>query len=252
MTDASAADTTSDSALPDWRRPVHGSTVLVTGANRGLGRALARAAVAAGAATVYGAARDGSSIVDPGVVPIELDVTDPASVADAAARCSDVSIVINNAGASSSTRATGAVEAARLDMEVNYFGTMSVSGAFAPVLAANGGGALVNVLSVLSWFSLPATSAYCASKAAAWSLTNGLRVELRRQGTLVVGVHVGYMDTDMTVGIDAPKLAPEGVAEQILDALAEGRSEVLADDLSRTVRGALAGPLDALYPGVAP
>ena len=235
-----------------WARPVEGATVLVTGANRGLGRVLTRALSESGAAKVYGAARDAGSIVEPGVVPIELDVTDPASVARAVEHCGDVSILVNNAGISSSTGATGSVEAARLDMEVNYFGTMSMSSAFAPVLARNGGGALVDVLSVLSWYALPAASAYCASKAAAWSLTNSLRVELLAQRTLVVGVHVGFMDTDMAAGVDAPKLAPELVAEQIVRALDEGRSEVLADELSVSVRAGLSAGVEALYPGVAP
>ena len=235
----------------EWSRPVRGATVLVTGANRGLGLTVTRALLAAGAAKVYGAARDASTVTEPGVVPVQLDVTDAASVARAAEQCGDVSLVINNAGVSSSTSATGSVEHARLDMETNYFGTMSMSSAFAPVLARNGGGALVNVLSVLSWFSLPATSAYCASKAAAWSLTNSLRVELLPQRTLVTAVHVGFMDTDMTAGIEAPKLAPEVVAEQLVAALEAGRSEVLADELSVQVRAGLSAGLDALYPGVA-
>lgn len=234
-----------------WSRPVAGATVLVTGANRGLGLAITRALVAAGAAKVYGAARDATTVTEPGVVPVELDITDPASVERVAAELGDVSIVINNAGSTSGTSALGPIEEARRDMETNYFGTMSVSAAFAPVLARHGGGALVNVLSVLSWFSLPVTSAYCASKSAAWSLTNSLRVELLPQQTLVTAVHVGFMDTDMTAGIDAPKVAPRDVATQIVEALDAGRSEVLADDLSVAVRAGLSAGLDALYPGVA-
>jgi len=234
-----------------WARPVAGATVLVTGANRGLGREIARAAVAAGAAKVYGAARDAATVSEPGVVPVQLDVTDPAGVARLARECDDVSILVNNAGISSGTAVLGSVEHARADMETNYFGTMSMSAAFAPVLARHDGGALVNVLSVLSWFSMPATSAYCASKAAAWSLTNSLRAELLAQNTLVTAVHVGFMDTDMTARIEAPKLAPGVVAAQLVEALDRGRSEVLADDLSRAVRDALSRPLDQLYPGVA-
>jgi NAD(P)-dependent dehydrogenase (short-subunit alcohol dehydrogenase family) len=249
-----ANDTAAQAASDDpttWARPVRGAHVLVTGANHGLGLELTRALVAAGAATVYGAARDAASVTTPGVVPVELDVTDPASVARAVERCGDVSIVVNNAGVTSGTAATGPVDEARRDMETNFFGTMSMSTAFAPVLARNGGGALVNLLSVLSWYAMPATAAYCASKAAAWSLTNSLRVELAPQGTLVVGVHVGFMDTDMTAGVDAPKVAPAEVAAQIVDALDSGRAEVLADDISHTVRAALSGGLDQLYPGVA-
>jgi NAD(P)-dependent dehydrogenase (short-subunit alcohol dehydrogenase family) len=118
------------------------------------------------------------------------------------------------------------------------------------VLGANGGGALVNVLSVLSWISLPASGNYAAAKAAAWSMTNGLRTMLRGQGTLVVAVHVGYLDTDMTARLDVPKLDPAGVARQVIDGIAEGREEILADDLSRTVKAALADDQRLLYPDV--
>ncbi|CAN5694470.1 SDR family oxidoreductase [soil metagenome] len=253
----STSETATDQTTPDpasptnWSRPIEGATVLVTGANRGLGQVLARAFVAAGAAKVYGGARDEATVTEPGVVPVQLDITDPASVARAAEQCGDVSLLVNNAGVSTGTPATGPIEQARRDMETNYFGTMSISQVFAPVLARNGGGALVNVLSVLSWFSMPMTAAYCASKSAEWSLTNSLRVELLPQDTLVVGVHVGFMDTDMTARLEVPKLAPEVVAEQVIVALAEGRSEVLADEISVSVRAGLAGGIDQLYPGVA-
>ena len=183
---------------------IEGSTVLVTGANRGLGHAFARLLVERGAAKVYAAARKPATVTLDGVTPIRLDVTSAADIAEVAERCHDVTLLVNNAGISTGTPALGAdaVDAARREMETNFFGTLAVSRAFAPVLAANGGGALVNVLSVLSWFTLPATAMYCASKAAAWSLTNALRVELAAQGTLVVGVHCGFIDTDMASAVE--------------------------------------------------
>jgi short-subunit dehydrogenase len=116
---------------------------------------------------------------------------------------------------------------------------LALSLAFAPILKANGGGAIVNVLSVLSWLNISAGATYSASKSAAWSLTNGLRGELRTQGTQVVGVHVGFMDTDMAAGVNMPKADPLDVARQTLVAVAEGKDEVLADDLSRNVKQGL-------------
>ena len=220
---------------------IRNSVVLVTGANRGLGRAFVEALLAAGAKKVYAAARDPSSLAFDGVVPVRLDVTRPADVAAAVLACPDVTLLINNAGISrgSGLLAADSAAAARAEFETNFFGPLATSQAFAPVLKANGGGAIVNVLSVLSWLSLPGVATYCASKSAAWSLTNGLRNELRAQGTLVVGVHVGLMDTDMAKGLDAPKAAPPDVARQTLAAVEAGREEVLADDLSRQVRQGL-------------
>lgn len=217
------------------------AVVLITGANRGLGRAFAEAALAAGAAKVYAAARDPASIDLPGVVPLRLDVTDPAQVAAAAAECRDVTLLINNAGIlrGGSLLAPEALAAARAELETNFFGPWLLARAFAPVLAANGGGAVLNVLSALSWVSLPGSATYSASKAAAWALSNGLRQELRAQGTQVTSLHVGYMDTDMVRGVAAPKASPADVARQALQALAAGDFEVLADEVSRQVKQSL-------------
>src|SRR3954465_2552738 len=178
---------------------IEGSIALVTGANRGLGRAFTRLLLEHGAAHVYAGVRDPASVTDGDVTPIELDVTSMSTIEAAAVRCSDVTLVINNAGISTGTSilAADALDAGRREMDTNVFGPLAVSRAFAPVLAANGGGALVNVLSGLSWWAAPSTALYSASKAAAWSVTNSLRVELRPQGTLVVGVHCAYLDTDM-------------------------------------------------------
>jgi NAD(P)-dependent dehydrogenase (short-subunit alcohol dehydrogenase family) len=222
---------------------IAGSVALVTGANRGLGRALAEHLLDRGAKTVYAAARNPATITDPRLTPVALDVTDPASVAAAAQRLTDVTLVVNNAGVSGAGSLLGAADlaGARAEFETNFWGPVLVTRAFAPVLAANGRGALVNVLSVLSWVALPTTGAYSASKAAAWSLTNSARSELQDQGTLVVGVHVGYMDTDMAAHVPGPKLAPADLAGQILDAVEAGREEVLGDELSQQVKAGLSG-----------
>jgi NAD(P)-dependent dehydrogenase (short-subunit alcohol dehydrogenase family) len=228
---------------------VEGATALVTGANRGLGSAIARTLLDAGA-TVYGGARDPGTITDDRIIPVRLDVTSDEDVTSAARRCGDVSIVVNNAGIlrASASLADGAVEAARAEMETNFFGPLRVARAFAPVLRDNGGGALVNVLSVLSFVAMPGGATYSASKSAAWSLTNALRLELRHQGTLVVAVHAGFIDTDMAAGVDAEKISPQSVAAQIVAALEEDTEEVLADPTSQMVKAALPDDLATLYP----
>lgn len=222
------------------------SVVLITGANRGLGRALVDAALAAGAAKIYAAARNPASITLPAgvtnVVPIALDLTKAEQVAAVAKQCQDVTLLINNAGIShrGALLAPDALTQAREELETNFFGPWLMTRAFAPVLSANGGGAVLNVLSVLSWLTVPGVATYSASKSAAWGLSNGLRQELRAQGTQVTSLHVGYMDTDMTRGLDAPKVAPADVARQALAGVEAGAFEVLADDLSRQVKQSFA------------
>lgn len=217
------------------------AVALVTGANRGLGKAFAEQLLAAGAKKVYAAARDPSGITLAGVEKIRLDVTKPDQIAAAAKSCGDVTLLVNNAGIARGSGFLGAdtLEHARAEMETNYFGPLLMSRAFAPVLAKNGGGAIVNVLSVLSWISIPGTGTYCASKAAAWSLSNGLRQELAGQGTQVVALHVGLMDTDMAGDIPGPRSNPVDVARQVLAVVESGGSEVLADDTSRGVKKGL-------------
>lgn len=217
---------------------IKNSVVLITGANRGLGLALAKQAIAAGASKVYGAARDPKSVTLAGVIPVQLDVTDPASVTALARDLGDVTVVINNAGISrgSPVTAEDSVEQLRAEFETNAVGPLLVSKAFAPTLKKNGGGAIINILSALSWVSLPTTGTYSTSKAAAWAITNGLRGELAAQNTQVLGAHMGYMDTDMTAGIEAAKAKPEDVADAIYAALAAGEDEVLADETARQVR----------------
>jgi NAD(P)-dependent dehydrogenase (short-subunit alcohol dehydrogenase family) len=233
---------------------LNGSVALVTGANRGLGRAFARALLERGASTVYAGARDPRTITDPRLTPVPLDITNSNDVAAAAQLARDVNLLINNAGVSTgrgSLVGAPSLDAVRADLETNVLGTLAVSKAFAPVLAANGGGAIVNMLSVLSFITVQGSGSYSVSKAAEWALTNALRLELHDQGTLVIAVHVGYVDTDLTAKIEAPKHAPDDVVAQVLDAVVEGRSEVLVDDLSRQVKAGLSGELGVLYPTVA-
>jgi NAD(P)-dependent dehydrogenase (short-subunit alcohol dehydrogenase family) len=217
------------------------ATVLVTGANRGLGLAFAREALARGARKVYCAARDPAQVTLAGVVPIKLDVTKEDEVAAAALLCTDVTLVINNAGIADfgGFLAPGGVESARNHFETNFFGMLHVSRAFAPVLAKNGGGALLNVLSVASWISRPELAVYGASKSAAWSLTNGLRNELQSQQTQVLALHVGFIDTDLTRDMDVAKTPAPLVAARAYDALESGASEVLADEITQQVKQGL-------------
>jgi NAD(P)-dependent dehydrogenase (short-subunit alcohol dehydrogenase family) len=231
---------------------IEGSVALVTGAGRGLGRVYARELVSRGAAKVYGAARDPAAVTDPGVTPIALDITDAGRVAEVAARCADVSLLVNNAGVMKASTFLGAPDlgAAQAEMAVNYFGTLSMCRAFAPVLAANGGGALVNMLSVTSFYNNPFDASYGASKAAAWSMTNGARTELAPQGTLVVAVHASFIDTDMAAGIGGDKISPESVAQQVFDAVQAGQIEVLADERSRFVKASLSRDHELIYPPI--
>src|SRR5215472_8925475 len=231
---------------------IDGSVALVTGANRGLGKAYARELVSRGAAKVYAAARDPAAVTEPRVKPIALDITDPERIAGVAAQCSDVSLLVNNAGVLLYSTFINApnLDAARLEMETNYFGTLNMCRAFAPVLAANGGGAIVNMLSVTSFYTNPFDASYGASKAAAWSLTNGVRLELHHQGTLVVAVHASFIDTDMAALVDAPKISPESVAQQAFDAVEAGQIEVLADERSRFVKASLSRDHELIYPDI--
>jgi NAD(P)-dependent dehydrogenase (short-subunit alcohol dehydrogenase family) len=214
---------------------------LVTGANRGIGHAFVRALVDHGAAKVYAGVRDPVTVADRDVTPLQLDVTRPEEITAAAAVADDVTIVINNAAVDSqgTKLLEGSFDDARRAMEVNYFGTWAISRAFAPVLARNGGGALVNMLSVASWIGEPLLPGYAASKAAQWSLTQSLRQGLRDQGTLVVGVYAGFVETDLSARFDAPKISPASVAEQTMQALADNSTEVLADERTRQAKAAL-------------
>ena len=220
---------------------IHGATVLVTGANRGIGLAFTRELLARGARKVYAGARDPKSVTLPGVEAIRLDVTKPEEVAAAAARLGDVTLVINNAGVGhvGGFLATDSEEVARRQLETNYFGVLRMSKAFAPILAAHGGGGLINVLFVVTWVNNGFLAAYSASKSAAWSLTNSLRHELQAQNTQVLALHMGFVDTDLVRGLDAPKVTAEDIVNQALDGLEAGADEVLGDDWTRQVKAGL-------------
>jgi len=230
---------------------IAGKTALVTGANRGLGRHLA-AQLRDRGAVVYAAARNPATIDLPGVTPVQLDITDAASVTAAAAALSDVAILVNNAGSSTgASLLTGNVANIRTEMDTHFFGTLAVTRAFAPQLAAHDRSAVLNILSVLSWLSFPGSGAYCAAKSAEWSLTNALRQELAAQGTRVSSLHVGYMDTDMTRGVEAPKTDPAVIARLAVDGIEAGDAEIIADDISKQVLAGLSAGVAGLYPQAA-
>ncbi len=230
---------------------IAGTTALVTGANRGFGRALAAELLARGA-TVYAGARNPDLVDLPGAKAIALDVTDPASIAAAVAKAGDVTLLINNAGSAPlADLLTSEFDAIRTEFDVHFFGTLAVTRAFAPRIAANGGGSILNILSVLSWLSFPHYGAYCAAKSAAWSMTNSLRAQLAGQGIRVSGLHVGYMDTDMVASVDTAKSDPADIARIAVDGLEADLAEIVADEISRQVRAGLAGGVSALYPDFA-
>jgi len=224
---------------------IAGSTALVTGANRGFGRRLALELLDRGG-TVYAGARHPDMIDLPGAKPVALDITDAASVAAAAEAAGNVTLLINNAGSSTGADLlTADIDRIRLEMDTHFFGTLSVVRAFAPVMAANGGGTILNVLSALSWISFPDIGAYCAAKSAEWSMTNALRSQLAGQNIRVAGLHVGYMDTDMTASVTAPKSDPAAIARVAIDGIASGLYEIVADEVSQQVRTGLGGGVAA-------
>jgi len=231
---------------------IEGSVVLVTGANGGIGTAFVEAALARGAAKVYATARTPREWSDDRVVPLALDVTDAASIAAVVEAAPDVTILINNAGAN--TPSPGILshtdDEIRANVETNFFGPLFLARAYAPLLSAQGGGtAIIDIHSALSWFAV--AGIYSATKAALWSATNSLRLELQPAGVQVVGVHVGYVDTAMAAGVTDAKTSPVDLVSDVFDATEAGEHEVLADETSRQVRSGLSAPLEALYPQLA-
>jgi NAD(P)-dependent dehydrogenase (short-subunit alcohol dehydrogenase family) len=229
---------------------IDNATVLVTGANRGIGLAFTRELLARGARKVYAGARDPSSVKQPGVEAIRLDVTKPEEVAAAAARAGDVTLLINNAGVGEvgGFLAPDSEEVARRQFEINFYGMLRMSRAFAPVLKANGGGALLNVLSIVSWINGGQLAAYAATKSAAWSLTNSLRHELAAQHTQVLALHMAFVDTDLVRALEGPKTSPEDIVKSALDGLEAGHDEVLADERTRLVKQGLTAATPSYMP----
>jgi NAD(P)-dependent dehydrogenase (short-subunit alcohol dehydrogenase family) len=232
----------------EFSMKIAGSVALVTGANRGIGRHFAQQLLERGAAKVYATARRPELIDLPSVEKLQLDITDPDAVARAAAAAGDVTLLINNAGlATGQNLVTGDLAKIRLEMDTHYFGTLSIVRAFAPILARNNGGAILNVLSALSWFSYDGVNSYAAAKAAEWSLTNGVRLELTAQGTLVTGIHLGAADTDIMAGYEGPMIDPAHVARAGLDGIESGKLEVLVDDWSTMIKATLANDPAKFY-----
>ena len=227
---------------------LNGAVVLVTGANGGIGTHFVHDALARGAAKVYATARSPRTWDDERIVPLTLDVTDPASIDAAVAAAPDVTVLINNAGATPPSASLLDITEAdiRVNMETNFFGPVFLARAFAPTLAAKTESVLVDVHSVASWYAFG--GAYSASKAALWSATNSLRIELAPKGVHVTGVHMGYVDTPMAAHADGPKMLPAQLVAKVYDAVEAGEYEVLADALTEQVKTALSGPVDALYP----
>ncbi len=222
---------------------ISGSVALVTGASGGIGREFVVQLLQRGAA-VYATAREPGVIGIPGARALELDITNPEGVAAAVAAAQDVTLVVNSAGVfTQENLVTGDLDRIRLEMETNYFGPLGIVRAFAPVLARNGGGAILNVLSALSWSPFQGANAYAASKAAAWMLTQGVRLELLDQGTLVTGLHMGFTDTAMVANYDVPKNDPADVVRAALDGIQAGELEIVFDDFSAQAKTSLAvGP----------
>ena len=223
---------------------------LVTGANRGIGKQFVLELLDRGAAKVYATARRTETLAfdDARVVPVQLDLLDHESVVAAAALAQDVTLVVNNAGISTGAGlVTGELADIRRELDTHFWGTLDVIREFSPVLATNGGGAIVNVLSALSWFAAPGSGAYAAAKAAEWNMTNGVRLELAPQGTLVQGVLLGAADTDIMAGYDGPKIDPRDVARAAFDGLASGAIEVVVDDWTTMVKASLAGDPAPFY-----
>lgn len=230
-------------------RSLEGRTVLVTGANGGLGGQFVERALARGATKVYAAARSPKSWDDPRIESLALDITNPDDIARAVLAAPDVDLLINNAGiAPAGDSIAGPTAELRRIFETNFFGTLAVSNAFAPVLAANGGGTLLNILSLAAWISVP--TGYAASKAAMWSATNALRAALDSQGTQVVGLLVGMVDTPMSSRWDIPKVSAESVVDKAYDGIAAGLIEILADEMTQGIKLQLSTKAEDFYPWV--
>ncbi|HZX05484.1 SDR family oxidoreductase [Kribbella sp.] len=229
---------------------LEGAVVLVTGGQRGIGRAIVDDLLTRGVAKVYATARDPKPSSDPRVVPLPLEVTDQASIDALAAAAPDVTVLINNAGAGSpDTYLDSSVDDVRAVFDANFFGPLQLTRAFVPIIERNGGGHILNAHSALSWVARH--GAYSATKAAFWLQTNAIRLELLDRGIGVTGLHMGYVDTDMATAVTSPKSRPEDIAKAALDGIESGAYEVLADDTARTAKASVSADLTAVYPELA-
>lgn len=228
-----------------------GAVVLVTGANGGIGTQFVHAALARGASKVYATARKPRAWDDDRIVPLALDVTDPASIRTAVQAAGDVTVLINNAGVlvSSPGILTHTDEEIRTNVETNFLGPLFLARAFAPILAIREEAAIIDIHSAMSWYAIGGV--YSATKAALWSATNSLRLELAPRGVHVVGVHVGYVDTAMAAHTNDPKTDPADLVRIVFDAVEAGEYEVLADEVSVQAKAGLSAPLEAVYPQLA-
>jgi NAD(P)-dependent dehydrogenase (short-subunit alcohol dehydrogenase family) len=227
---------------------IAGSVALVTGSNRGIGRRFVTQLLERGASKVYATARRPELVDIPGVEVLQLDITDQASVEAAAAIATDVTLLVNNAGiATQGSMLTGDLADARREMDTHYWGNLAMVRAFAPVIEGNGGGAIVNVLSALSWFAYPGSGGYAAAKAAEWNMTNAVRLELAPKGVSVQGLHLGAADTDIMAGYEGPMVDPADVARASLDGVEQGVAEVVVDDWSAMVKASLANAPEGFY-----
>ncbi len=227
---------------------LNGAVVLVTGANGGIGTRFVEQALERGAAKVYATARSPREWDDERVVPLTLDVTDPASISAVVQAAPDVTVLINNAGASVPTAGilTHSDDDIRRNVETNFLGPLFLARAYAPLLAGRPGTTIIDIHSALSWYAV--AGIYSATKAALWSATNSLRLELAPAGVHVLGVHVGYVDTAMAAHVSDPKTDPVDLVAAVLDAAERGEYEVLADDTSVQLKAGLSAPLEMVYP----
>jgi NAD(P)-dependent dehydrogenase (short-subunit alcohol dehydrogenase family) len=229
---------------------LEGAVVLVTGGQRGIGKAIVDDLLTRGVAKVYATARDPKPSSDPRVIPLPLEITDQASIEALAAAAPDVTVLINNAGATApDTYLDSSIDDVRAVFDTNFFGPLQLTRAFVPIIERNGGGHLLNAHSALSWVARH--GAYSATKAAFWLQTNALRLELLNRGIGVTGLHMGYVDTDMAAAVTAPKSRPEDIAKAALDGIETGAYEVLADDTARGAKAAVSGDLRMVYPELA-
>jgi len=229
---------------------IQGATALVTGANRGLGRALAAELIERGA-TVWAGARNPDSVDLAGAKPISIDITDQTSVEAAARAAGDVTVLINNAGSATGADVLdGDWQLIHDELELHYFGTLRVTRQFTPIIERNGGGAILNILSVLSWVGSLRLGGYAVAMSAEWSMTNSLRLQLAPRGISVAGLHVGFIETALARDFDGPKTSPQDVARLAIDGLAAASPEIVIDERSRAVLAALSGGVPALYPSL--